>query len=238
MAKGERGAELFLPYLDIYHSRDCWAEFFDEKVREQGAEVIPVFEYVYHPYVIFLGQYNLCLWKPLGGSSYHLLALSRTLTWGHIPNYNLKQDLRDVSADERALNYLKAIGTARTSYAARFLVGGEMLKPLSIASPLVTVRTEGGRYTGQFPAIQHSAWRAVDGGIGIVLTNIGEQPITVTVYLDFERLGLKEGERYVVRVFGAGKEEPAVSSMTRSVSLAVTVDPLEIELLTIDVAGL
>lgn len=230
---GEGGAELYLPYLDIYHSRDSWAEVFDEKVGKQGAEVVPLFEYVYHPYIIFLGQYNLALWVPLGGGSYHPLALARILTWGHIPNYNLQEDLRASSADRRALSYIKAIGTARTTYARKFLVDGAMLRPLVIESPLTTVRAESDKFTGQFPSIQHSVWLSGDGEIGIVLTNIADRDINFTLPLDFDRLGLRAGERYMVRLIGEGGEELLDDNLTSSKSYKLKLQPLQILLVAI-----
>jgi hypothetical protein len=89
---GEGGAELYLPYLDVYHSRDNWAEVFDENVSKQGAEVIPLFDYVYHPYIIFLGQYNLALWVPLGGSQLSPVGLSPRPDLG--PNSQLQPPRR------------------------------------------------------------------------------------------------------------------------------------------------
>ena len=52
---GEGGAETFLPFLDTYHSRDSWDD------THEYESVIPLFNYVYHEYVTFIGEHNLAL---------------------------------------------------------------------------------------------------------------------------------------------------------------------------------
>lgn len=230
---GEGGAELFLPYLDVYHSRDNWAEVFDWNITQQGAEVIPLFEYVYHPYILFLGQYNLALWRPLGGASYHRLALARALLWGQIPIYNLQENLQAPEADHEALAYVRTIGLARTTYAKPFLVSGMMQRSLEIESPLTTVRAQNGKFTGEVPAIQHSVWRAPTGEIGIVITNIADRDVEFKLPLEFGRLGLKEGERHIVRLISDNSEQILDGELTTSKIYRFTLHPLQVILVTV-----
>jgi len=190
-------AEIFIPYLDVAH---YWRDVFSEVgLKERGlwdgtSEIIPLFNYVYHNYIVSQGQYYLGLASP--HPEYNILCMARMFVWGEIPLQNtwIKTEQFD---DRPALKLWKSIGKARTSYAKDFLVYGRMQRPLSFTCPSTTVplgnalgNTDSAPYM-QVPGIMHSAWHAPDGDSGFVFVNISKDPISIKPSLDFRQLGLR-----------------------------------------------
>lgn len=187
---GEGGAEIFIPFLDVFHSRDSWSlEIEYAEIAEKGASVIPLFRYVYSERPVMIGQHNPSLTDFLGGSSHNALGFARILTWGEIGSYNFQASMSDPHLDKPLINYLKRISEARATYARSFLLNSTMVKPQEISSPKISVETE---RQGIFDenAVQYSAWRSANGCIGYILTNIWNKGCTVKVNLNLTEYGL------------------------------------------------
>lgn len=135
-------------------------------------------EYVYHPLICFVSQYNLVLLRQFTDPGYSRLALARAPTWGHLVTFNLNEDLRSQEVGEVALRRVRAASVAGSGYAYKFLVPGAMLRPLELRSGSVTVGLAG-KPVGRVSAIQHSVRRAADGAIGVIL--MPRSPIAVLV---------------------------------------------------------
>src|ERR1035437_6599259 len=78
----EEISEVFISYLDLHLSRDLQVEVMG--LEYAGVTPIPLFPYVYKPYI----QAKTDYWLSAPGSeptSYHYLAYARALTWGQIP---------------------------------------------------------------------------------------------------------------------------------------------------------
>jgi hypothetical protein len=222
---GEGGSEIFIPLLDVCHTRDSWAEYCDGNVQRGIASVIPLFNYVYHDCLVFIGEHNLALWKPLGGSSYNRLGLARILVWGEIPSYNMQESLHDPNADMELIDYLRRIGYARTVYARKFLSDSIAIRPVEIASPSVEVRDEAGsRYN--VSSLQYSAWVSHDGSVGYILTNIANVSIQVRQAFD-----IAINVPYAVYLIRDGRIELQNISANTYYRLSFTVRPLDIVLL-------
>jgi hypothetical protein len=111
-----------------------------------------------------------------------------------------------------------------------------MLPSPRVESPsffLTTTFRESGAYSASYPAIQHSAWRAADGSIGIVLTNIGDQSIDMTLPIDFDRLGLSAGSRYAVRAINDRSDSLLDPALEATHSYGLTIPPRGILLVTV-----
>jgi hypothetical protein len=226
---GEGGCEIFLPFLDIYDSRDNWAEYADPVFQNQNASVIPLFNYVYSDKIIFVGEHDFAPWNPIGGSSYYRLGFSRILTWGEIACYNMQEDLYDPNVDRVTIDYVKKIGYARSTYLQNFLINSTMTKPEEIASPTTLVESgilQGSQYFN-VSALQYSAWKPNGANcIGYILTNIGTSDIQINQTFD-----VPLSPPYSVYLFRDGKLEKTETITDKSYALNFTVKPLDIILL-------
>jgi hypothetical protein len=192
---GEGGAELYLPVLDVFHSRDCWAEVTDSgKVGSGLAQVVPLFHFVYHQNILFLDQYNLALWRHLGGTTYHNLAVGRCFIWGEICSYNM-QDWLANQGDQPIFDLLKRCAKARVGF----------LKD----APLIYVESEAKKYQGEVPAALSSAWLSERGDVAAIVLNISFQPLKTS-------LSLSSYEKYVQS--GSRMEIYLNNDLTRSTS--------------------
>jgi uncharacterized protein (TIGR03437 family) len=136
----------------------------------------------------------------------------------------------------QALTYIKTVTTARQGFAKPYLVYGQMLPPPAITSPMFTISwsfTGLGSGSANFPAIQHSAWQAPQGSVGIVLTNISSQAISVSVPISFSRLGLSRDISYTVSLADANSTSVLLSQLTSDSAVTISVAPLQVELLKI-----
>lgn len=195
--------------------------------------MIPLFEYVYHPLICFISQYNLALLRQLADPTYSRLALARALTWGHLVTFNLNEDLLSQEVDEVALRLVRAASVARSGYGHKFLVLGAMLRPLQLQSGSVTVRLAG-RPVGRVSAIQHSVWRAPDGAIGVILTNIGSERSGVEIPVRLSELGLTAGAPHVVAAVRETGFEVLEEALLSHGSYRLVLSPAEVVLVTVE----
>jgi hypothetical protein len=235
---GETGAEVFLPWMDVHTSRDNWIEV--GEATPLSTEPIPLFQYVYHPWIISLGHNSLGV--PMDTTTgYHRLSFARTLVWGQMPSENNSSPSNTPNADPRTFQFIRDIARARTGFARSFLVDGSMLPPLAITSPNVSVTwsssSGGGAGSGSFPAIQHSEWQAPDGAVGIVLTNISDQTLSVTVPIQRQRLKLDASLSYIVQLTDGASITTLPNGLSADSSFQVDVPSLKVLLLKITQQG-
>jgi hypothetical protein len=180
---GEGGAELYLPVLDVLHSRDCWAEVTERgKVGSRLAEVVPLFHFIYHEHIIFVDQYNLGLWRHLGGLTYHNLAVGRCFIWGEICSYNM-QDWFARQGNQPVFTLLQKCAEARAGFLNDFLIFGRMLPPPETEAPFIDVESEARKFKGKVPGILSSAWLSEQGDVAVIVLNIGLQPLRTSLSL-------------------------------------------------------
>jgi uncharacterized protein (TIGR03437 family) len=217
----EEPAETYLPYIAV-HSGSAIDQY------EQGAqfasykEPVPLFQYVYHDSILFddfIGPPNL-------DGSFFRLALARDLIWGQIPDYQIPVNYTP-PLEPMAEAYLKSDILARTTYAKKFLVDGVML-----AAPQLTVPTteviwinfsqNNAQVAGQYPSILESAWRASDGSVGIIFTNIASNSVTFSLPIAYARLGLVSGAAYTVETTNGPSTTTLDPSMMKDSSYSIT----------------
>lgn len=179
---GEGGAELYLPALDVFHSRDCWGEATDRKAGSGLAQVVPLFNFVYHEQIVFLDEYNLGLWRHLGGRQYHNLAVGRCFTWGEVCSYNMQDWLKD-QGNQAVFSLLERCAKARAGYLRDFLVFGRMLPPPDVQGPFIEAESENRKFKGKIPSVLSSAWQSDQGDVAIIVLNIGEQDLETSLSL-------------------------------------------------------
>jgi uncharacterized protein (TIGR03437 family) len=228
----EEISEVFIPYLDLYTNRDLMAEAEGVEWGAQfGGTPVPLFPYVYKPYI----QAKTDYWPAAPTSapiSYHFLAYARALTWGEIPELVPNPSVEDPSLSPGILSYFKSVGKTLNTY-SRFLEHGTMLPPAKISSPVTSVVLNSGwgsPWSGTADAIQSSAWRTSGGEVGIVLTNISGAPVLVSLPIDFSRWGLIAGLSYTVAV---DEGVPLGSPILGTTTLPITVQPQQIIVVTI-----
>jgi hypothetical protein len=214
-----------------------WRDVFSEVGLKEGglwngtSEIIPLFQYVYHNYIVSQEQHYLGLAQP--HSEYNVLCMGRMLVWGEIPLQNTP--IKTEQFDNRpVLKLWKGIGKARTSYAKDFLVYGRMQHPLSFTCPSTTVplgnalgKTDSAPYM-QVPGIMHSAWRAPDGDSGFVFVNITKEPVSIKPSLDFRQLGLRSEASPFLYCVRDGKYSILKTNSDSVQSLDIIIQPNEI----------
>jgi hypothetical protein len=228
---GEMAAEPYLPYFHLYDSTAVVLEFDRTAPADAEACPVPLYEFLYHPYQVSFGKMGRQFYKG-EEVSYLRLGLSRMLTWGQIlDHFYMGLRFDDPAADHDAAAYFKAAVAARTTYARKYLVSGEMLPGLRISVPKIPVSfrcVDGSRGFGSFAAVQHSAWRAPDGAVGILLTNFAEKRIDVQLPLDFMRLGMDGGERCAVTLVGESFRRVVSTSAGDGYTLDLKLNPGQI----------
>ncbi len=223
----EEPAEVYLPYFSLHYGQADVFESLDPSALNQ--EKVPLFQYVYHDSVLF-GDYNS---GPSLDGSYYRLTLSRDLNWGQMPAWGI-----DLFWDAAAKSYMQAVITARTTYAKRFLIDGMMLPPpqLSVPSTPVTWITNfqtNAQGTGQYPSIQESAWRAADGTVGIILTNIATSNVNFQLPISYTRLHLPPGAAYTVQSTGGSATTTLDANLVKDSAYSITLTPSQILLVTL-----
>jgi len=223
----ESPAEVYLPYVAIYSSADL--DQYEQSSRSAPyKEAVPLFEYVYHDSILFDDFFS----PPVLDGSYFRLALARDLTRGQIPDYQIPLGYTP-ALEAMADAYLKHDIAARTGYAKQFLVDGMMLPPPQLTVPLTTVSWidfghNNAQLSGQYPSIFESAWRAGDGSIGIVLTNISPNSVTFPLPISYSRLGLVPGAAYAVQSTDGVTSVPLEPNLVKDSSYPITVTPQQV----------
>jgi hypothetical protein len=228
---GELGDELVLPWMDMFYSRDNWVEV--EESLPAGVEPVPLFEYVYHPWIVFYGADELGLQSST--AQYSRLSFARILTWGQIPNVN-QTEPGAPNTDTATFQFLRKIAQIRAGIGNPYLVGGSMLPPLPIASPTTAVNwtpSAGGTASALFPAVQHSEWTAADGSVGIVLTNISNESLIAQVPLSLQALGLPDSQSYTAELFDNAAIRSVRIGVSSGEAFSVQLAPLDIALIRI-----
>ena len=108
--------------------------------------------------------------------------------------------------------YLKALCKALDKEAVKkFLFFGEMVRPPKLEgdNPVLSAswrcKSKG---ILEMPAVSHSAWKAEDGTLGLVFTNMDNSAHTISYSVDTKQYKLPQNKKYSVKVIdgaGAGK---------------------------------
>ena len=177
----------------------------------------PAFQAVYHDYIILFGNAGLNAegtFKSLPMLVGESLVNGDQLGWFNIwamffENHPRREELgifwEDEARRKRWVDFVVRIARLRHNAGYKFLVLGEMLKPLTIETPLPIIEGSWGdpaRGLRRMPAVVHSVWKAPDSALGLVFCNISSQEHEVKYKLDVTHYGLPEGRKYTVAMHG------------------------------------
>ena len=208
---GEGCGEAWLPYLDLMLSLQVSLE----RYAEQGQwQPIPFFKAVYHGYAVQYGNYSSLtmppydeLWPPEFApkeplklldakfSQQFRLEQARAFVWGQQPTI---ANFRPEHFEERPAEIAYAVKLAKIRMRAlKYLLHGTMLRPPALTFPeeeidisrlSIYAGQQGAlkEYRKSYPPVLTSAWKAADGGVGIVFANVSEKAYPISIHLDKE----------------------------------------------------
>ncbi|WP_138004415.1 DUF6259 domain-containing protein [Halalkalirubrum salinum] len=203
---GEGICDYYVPYLDVFNTRDVFGEYFIQDIDTGWVEIIPLFEYAFGDIVVSRNQNHEGLENE---PSITRLFTARALMWGALPVFRYADPEADPEVPgfdnpPESLLHFRRVAQARADYANRFLARGRMLPPPVIDTDEVLLTSHSGVEVNT-DAVLGSAWESAEGETGLTFTNVssGDTPQTLEVDIDFgeQPFSIPEGETltYVVR---------------------------------------
>jgi hypothetical protein len=129
----------------------------------------------------------------------------------------------------------RVLGYYRQGEAKKFLVYGQLLRPLEFREPVVMLDYKHG---ARFPALASGVFRADDGDLGIFLVNASRQPQRYETELDPTRYGLNEGVVLIVDTIAPdGTRKPVHHRNRGVVSLQGSLPAREVRLFVVRSSG-
>ena len=231
MLSGEGVGESWLPYQDAFLALQVSME----RYSGIGAEPIPLFQAVYHPYSVIYGSYSSLLKPPydemwpdadrpndalgLLDEQYNrqfMMEQARSFVWGMQPMLSNYQEKLDNSR-KKELQYLYQMVRVRNK-ALKFLFTGEMMKNIEIDPPTENINiSKLSIYAGQkekvthfekaYPTLYTSVWRSEDQMLGVAAANIADTGCPLPVSLKLDKYGIhhKTGNVYLISETGKRK---------------------------------
>lgn len=202
---GEGICDFYVPYLDVFNTRDVFGEYFIQDIDTGWVEIIPLFEYAFGDLVVSRNQNHEGIEH---APSIGRLFTARALLWGALPVFRRGDPEADPEVSgfdnpSEPLIYLRRVARARAFYANRFLARGRMLPPPVIESDEVVLTGHGGVEVTT-DAVRGSAWESATGETGVILTNVsaGDTPMTAEIELAFDEqpFSIPDGETFAYAV--------------------------------------
>ena len=193
----ECNAECFMAYLDAFLT---WHSF-------QG-ELVPIFPAVYGGWTITFGRSFTMedLKNPVSFRAKvgQMFIFGAQLGWFNL--YEITQDEYKAEAE-----YLKKLAKYRL-LGLKFLLHGRLMRPLKFDTSFPTIDLNWTfiqkTVKVTLPVVMSSVWKADDGTLGIIFTNISETPQLVAFKIDLKDYGFPQGKKYTVsRITEKGKEK-------------------------------
>lgn len=234
---GEEVGERYIRELDAFWLPRLREYLNDEGppiLTQYGGALIPMFGFVYHEYCRTVQGDWPGPFPEWGRFFYYSSALA--LVDGSI----LVVSFHAGEADPQKWEYMLRIMDATQGYGSRYLLYGESLRPPTIDVPplaltnadmtsSVRIRNRSGLLT--VPSVLHSAWKARDGSVGYVFTNIADRSQTFSFMIDPSTAKLDSAKDYVVQEFRNGAAGPLLPSSTIPRNLTVTINPRDVLLI-------
>jgi hypothetical protein len=228
---GEGCGEAWLPYLDLMLSLQVSKERY---LAQDGWEVIPFFQAVYHAYGMTYGNYSSLTMPPYDElwpaefapkeplhlldrkfSRQFLLEQARAFIWGQQPTIAnfLPSQLEQRPAE---IEYFMRLARIRHQ-AARYLLYGTLLRPPELHAPSATLDMsrlsiyagqQGGltAFQKESPLALAGAWRAPNGDVAFALASIADEPMSLPLNLDVKYYRLPSRAR-LLRTDESGRKE-------------------------------
>jgi len=109
------------------------------------------------------------------------------------------------------VEYLKTLCKALDKGSVKkYLLFGEKVRPPKLAgdNPVLSASWRARQKDTEMPAVSHSAWKAEDGTLGLVFTNLDNKSHTISYNVDTKQYELPQNKKYSVKVIdgtGAGR---------------------------------
>lgn len=263
--------EIYLDRLDFYQARaeaspvsSFEADKFRAWIKDEQAEKVPLFAYVYHEF----GPVRMDGWAKLSreqGELFYWIG-ARVLVWGGLFELNYEfspletidgvpepldehyfplPDRRyEIDPDKAA--FVRELATARTGPANPYLAFGTMLPPLEIVAP--SVELEWSHYncpTGwpafadsgarQVPAVVHGAWRHGEAA-AVVLVNLDRVEHAVRVPANSSTLRLDRDIAYEAKLI-EGEERMPLGPVTAGGWFSIPLPPRRVVVVEVTCAS-
>jgi hypothetical protein len=166
-------------------------------------ELIPMFNYVYSGYCLRFG-------RSFGNSSGLPFKMrnAQMFLWGEQMGWF---DPNILNLESPEAKYLKTLCKALDKDAIKkLLFYGEMVRPPKLEgdNPILSASWSANQKNTDMSAVSHSAWKAEDGTLGLVFTNMDNSAHTISYSVDTKQYKLPQGKKYIVKIIdgvGAGK---------------------------------
>ena len=212
----EANAEPYMGNMDGHLTIcNCCAELDCNPLK--GNIIVPLFPAVYGGYSINFGRF---LFKEdINDTVPFVTKLAQMFLFGsQLGWFGLHTHHELLEKNRETANYMKKLAKCR-GLARKFLVFGEMLRPPHSDNKLPEISTSWGFTSAgtphiiKMPAVLASAWRAEDGSLGIISTNVSTSPQSVIYTIDAHKYHLPESRSYTItRITEKEKVEIAKST--------------------------
>ncbi|HUX56555.1 MAG TPA: DUF6259 domain-containing protein [Bacteroidales bacterium] len=195
------------PYIDVFDGLlACNASSI-------APELIPMFNYVYSGFCLTFGRLTTSYWDSIEGSAYSTglpfrMRNAQMFLWGEQMGWF---DPNILNLESPEAKYLKSLCKALDKDAVKkFLFFGEMVRPPKLEgdNPILSAPWSANQKNTEMPAVSHSAWKAEDGTLGLVFTNMDNSAHTISYIVDIEQYKLPQTKKYSVKIIdgvGTGK---------------------------------
>jgi hypothetical protein len=192
------------PFIDVFDG------FVSCNSVNIAPNLIPMFKYVYSGYNIIFGRCYSRNRKELVYSTELPFRMenAQMFLWGEQMGWFAPNILKLESPDAE---YLKVLCKAFVKEEVKkFLFFGEMLRPpkLDGDNPILSASWRANQKDTEMPSVSHSAWKAEDGTLGLVFTNLDTSAHTISYSVDTKQYKLHQTKKYSVKVIdgvGTGK---------------------------------
>ena len=192
---------------------------------------VPVFSAIYHDYITLHGH-------SINGGGMGIdypvsLAMGIPLISGHKLGWTATPDTFREPEHASELAWYRKIIHYNEKCAHKFLGVGQMVEPPDLSGVVGTVSGDWGRGFTVRPSVLHSAWKADDDSLGVVLLNISETSQNISFDFNTANYGFDPGVETSVYLLGIN----SVKQLTRTrygvfsnptVSIEKTLAPLEV----------
>jgi len=237
-------SENFIPYLDMFDERAGNMEYFGHwgLGDPMGGELIPLFTYIYSGYIgAYLAAYPECNRPEI---LYWTRSLGKSLARGVVPTggryYPEPKDHNPVT-----IAFYKKVVRAAARECWKYFMFGEMLRPPKIDVPMISASylkmhpdldrmDPDNRHVVRDYAVQHSAWRAMDGTIGYFFINISQEPVEFDVVISSYG---RDDRLYDVDTIVDGSRSPLLRKATLPSLEHFRTEPLSVTVVEVREAG-
>ena len=195
------------PFIDVFDG------LLAANVSSIAPELIPMFTYVYSGFCLTFGRFTSSVLTSKEDEIYStglpfMMRNAQMFLWGEQMGWF---DPNILNLESPEAKYLKTLCKALNKDAIKkFLFFGEMVRPPKLEgdNPVLSASWSANQKNTEMPAVSHSAWKAEDGTLGLVFTNMDNSAHTISYIVDIKQYKLPQTKKYSVKIIdgvGAGK---------------------------------